>query len=62
MSLSTRPADVVQPPLYCTITVLHNECMLRNTNGLDPSVKDIVDCRHIAAFGNSVDLIKETVG
>jgi hypothetical protein len=60
--LSTGPANIVQPPLYLTITVLYNERVLRNANGLDPSVKNIVDRRHVATFGDPANLIKEAVG
>ena len=61
MPLSTSPADVVKPPLYCTVAVLHNEGVLGNTDGLDPGVENIIDGRHITVFGNPIDLIKETV-
>jgi hypothetical protein len=60
--LSTRPADVVQPPLDRAIIVLYDECVLRNANGLDPCMKDVVDGRHVTAFGDPIDLIKETEG
>ena len=61
MPLSTRPANVVKSPLYCTITVVDNESVLRDPNGLDPSVKNIIDGRYIATLGNPINLIEETV-
>ena len=59
--LSTRPADVVQPPLHRTVAVLDNEGVFGDPNGLDPGVKNIIDGRHIATFGNPTNLIEETV-
>ena len=55
--LTTRPTNVIQPPLYWAIVVLDNERVFRNANCLDPSVEHIVDGRHVSAFGHSVDLI-----
>jgi len=60
--LPTRPANVIQPPLYCAIVVLDNERVFRDANCLDPSVEHVVDGRHVSAFGHPIDLIKETVG
>jgi len=57
MPLPTCPADIVQPPLNCTVTVMDNESVLRDPDGLDPGVKDIFDCWHVATFGNSINLI-----
>ena len=61
VSLPTCPADVVQPPLHCAIAVMDNESVLRDADGLDPSVKNIIDCWHIATLGNPIDLIKEAI-
>lgn len=60
MPLPTRSADVVQSPLYRAIGVLHDESVLCDPDGLNPSVKNIIDTWHIATFGNPIDLIKET--
>lgn len=60
--LPTGSTDVIQPPLYCAIVVLYNKRVLRNANCLDPGVKNVVDGWHVTAFGDLVDLIKETVG
>ena len=60
VSLPTRATDVVQPPLDSTIVMLNYEGVLRNANGLDPRVKDVVDGWHVSLFSNPRDLIKET--
>jgi len=60
--LSTRPADIIQLPLHCTVaTMIDNESVLRNPNGLYPCVKNIIDGRHVAVFGNPINLIEEAV-
>jgi len=61
VSLPTGTADVVQSPLHGAIAVMHHKSVLRDANGLDPGVKDIIDSWHIATFGDPIDLIKEAI-
>jgi hypothetical protein len=42
--------------------MLNDESVLRNANGLDPRVKDIINGWYISLFSNPCDLIKETIG
>ena len=62
MPLTTRPTNVIHPPLDCAIVVLDNEGVFGDANCLDPSMEHIVNGRHVSAFGHPVDLIKETIG
>ena len=42
--------------------MLNDKSVLGNTDGLNPRVKDVIYGRNISPFGDSGDLIKETVG
>jgi hypothetical protein len=48
--------------LYWATVVLNDESVFGNADGLNPCMKDVVYGRYVSPFGDSVDLIKETMG